>query len=261
MDPIIKALHETWKKIVSEEKYEIPKGGLKDPSDYVEPDGKGGYRPKREKEKDPFGNKLPTYDVGLEIGPGGKFYVAPKKPKPTPTPGKTPYDDRGGDAPQLTKTPYDVRGGSEDNVPTPTPKPTSGYEPSPFAKAAAEAFKKHKGTLPEPEYYYGDGDGPILKRAEERATGKYKELTPDRITPIIPTRTRTPQPAAPATTGSGLLSIIPKTSKDVLGIIPKPSKNMFSIMPETSKDVLAIKPKPSKNMFSSARNKQGCVSY
>jgi hypothetical protein len=231
MDPITKALHETWKNIVTESSYSPPRaiiGGVKDPFDYVEPDGKGGYRPKKRIKSD--------LDVGLEIGPNGEFRVAPKKPKPTPTPGKTPYDDRAGDAPEPAKTPYDDRGGSEDKVPTPTPKPTPGYEPSPFAKAAAEAFKKHKGTLlPEREYYYGDGDGKYLRAAKEAAVDQIK---PDFIgaagpggykrQPIIPTRTPAPQPAVPATTGSGLLNSILNTNKkmynSVTGSLPSMPK-------------------------------------
>jgi hypothetical protein len=65
MDPITKALHETWKTIVTEEKYEIPRGGVIEPSDYF-------------KKQD-----INFNDVGAEKGPDGKWNFV-KKPKPTP---------------------------------------------------------------------------------------------------------------------------------------------------------------------------------
>jgi hypothetical protein len=86
------------------------------------------------------------------------FITKPKSIMSTPTPGKTPYDDRAGDAPQPAKTPYDARGGSEDNVPAPTPKPTPGYEPSPYINPNRRPYP-----------IYGDGDGKYLGAAREAA--------------------------------------------------------------------------------------------
>ena len=59
------------------QKYELLRS--RDPFDDLEPDGKGGYRPKK-RIKDDLENRL-------EIGPNGELRAAPEKPKPTPTPG------------------------------------------------------------------------------------------------------------------------------------------------------------------------------
>jgi hypothetical protein len=150
------------------------------------------------------------------------FITKPKSIMSTPTPGKTPYDDRAGDAPQPAKTPYDARGGSEDNVPTPTPKPTPGYDLSPSIKRE-----------PRPYPNYGDGDGAILKRAEERkrranSTG----AGPDRPALIIPIRTPAPQLAIPATTGSGLLNSVLNTNKKMYNSVISSLPSMPKIYEE-----------------------------
>ena len=151
------------------------------------------------------------------------FITKPKSIMSTPTPGKTPYDDRAGDAPQPAKTPYDARGGSEDNVPAPTPKPTPGYDLSPSIKRE-----------PRPYPNYGDGDGKyigareaVVRRDENVVRIKkdyFKNAGPDRPQPIIPIRTPAPQLAIPATTGSGLLNSILNTNKkmynSVTGSLP-----------------------------------------
>jgi len=138
------------------------------------------------------------------------------------TPGKTPYDDRAGDAPEPAKTPYDARGGSEDNVPTPTPKPTPGYDLSPSIKRE-----------PRPYLNDGDGDGPILKRAEElKRRANRTDAGPVRPQPIIPTRTPAPQPAAPATTGSGLLNSVLNTNKKMYNMVTGSLPSMPKIYEE-----------------------------
>lgn len=166
MDPITKALHETWKNIVTEGKAVTrinPETGKKEY--YIQTGGKSQRDERIETWlKDPKNERL-------VLDTAKRFFGKNK----TPTPGKTPYDDRAG---------------GEDDAPTPTPKedeliPYINPDPSPF---------------PHPRY---------IEREPK---------------PIIPTRSPAPQPAAPATTGSGLLNNImnlnKKAYKTITGSLP-----------------------------------------
>ena len=260
MDPITKALHETWKKIVSEANDEYVNIFGKEEDDGWKPnppkravtkDGKiitindSGYRPQKGREhiidgsgrrntwQDDQGNIHVTY--GIQDNP-------PKGMKRANYGGYVEIGDdykEGDNLQDYYNKKSKERKDALNNYFNPgKPKPTPGYEPSPFAKAAAEAFKKHKGTLlPEREYYYGDGDGPILKRAEERAEELKRRANrtgagPDRPAPIIPTRTPAPQLAIPATTGSGLLNSVLNTNKKMYNSVISSLPSMPKIYEE-----------------------------
>ena len=257
MDPITKALHETWKKIVTEgksvtyidpktgkEKHEIVGNDMIDPSDYVEPDGKGGYRPKRREE--------PDYDVGVEKGPDGKWnYVKKPKtktgysmpqglinylnPKPTPTPGYEP-------SPYINPKPKPTPGYEPSPYinPKPTPKPTPGFRiDSDLAREAAKAAAR-KDEI-KPDYYENRF---ILPKPIPKSTSGYDRILPDKENPndnirgkypvyqdkipSIPIRTPAPQSTVPATTGSGLLNSVLNANKkmynSVTGSLPSMPK-------------------------------------
>ena len=210
MDPITKALHETWKKIVSEDKITYtPYTPFYDPmSDMSKPPtDNGGWEIL-------YDRKL----VGLNYKPRNRWIRkkdAPErplpswfpKPKPTPTPGDGSW---GGSKPkpgtgawggaQPGKPIYGPDGnliGVEDNT-TPTPKPTSGYD----------------RILPDKE------------NPNDNIRGKYP-VYQDKI-PSIPIRTPAPQSTVPATTGSGLLNSVLNANKkmynSVTGSLPSMPK-------------------------------------
>jgi len=210
MDPITKALHETWKKIVSEDKITYtPYTPFYDPmSDMSKPPtDDGGWEIL-------YDRKL----VGLNYKPRNRWIRkkdAPErplpswfpKPKPTPTPGDGSW---GGSKPkpgtgawggaQPGKPIYGPDGnliGVEDNT-TPTPKPTSGYD----------------RILPDKE------------NPNDNIRGKYP-VYQDKI-PSIPIRTPAPQSTVPATTGSGLLNSVLNANKkmynSVTGSLPSMPK-------------------------------------
>jgi len=214
MDPITKALHETWKTIVNEGKaveYIDPKTGKREirivGKDMLDISDIEKYIPKPTpgarvgqglidflKPKPTPGGRIPVYPG--EIGPPPIF---PKpKPKPTPTPGDGSW---GGSKPkpgtgawggaQPGKPIYGPDGnliGVEDNT-TPTPKPT------PKKDEFIPYINPNPSPFPRPRY---------IEREPK---------------PIIPTRTPAPQPAAPVTTGSGLLNNIMNINKKAYNLV------------------------------------------
>ena len=298
MDPITKALHETWKKIVSEanDEYVMISGKEEDdgwkpnpPKRAVTKGGKiitindPGYRPRKGREhirdgsgrqntwqdsqgnihvtygiqdNPPKGMKRANYGGYVEIGDDYKEgdnlqdyynkkskerkdalnnYFNPRKPTPTPgdgswggskpTPGTGAW---GGGQPKKPKYGPDGNfiGFDDGTTPTPSPKPTPGYDLSPSIKRE-----------PRPYPNYGDGDGAILKRAEERAEELKRRANstgagPDRPAPIMPTRTPAPQPAVPATTGSGLLNSVLNTNKKMYNSVISSLPSMPKIYEE-----------------------------
>jgi hypothetical protein len=228
MDPITKALHETWKNIISERYIGI--------DEYIKP------------KPAPGGRINPDLIMPRPIRPGLiEPGISPFKPKPTPTPGDGSWGGSkptpgtgawGGGQPKKPKYGPDGNfiGFDDGTTPTPTPKPKPEYdrivpgelpkEPSPKSIYWEHGFKPN---------YEGDGDGKYLRAAKEAAVDQIK---PDFIgaagpggyktQPIIPTRTPAPQPAVPATTGSGLLNSILNTNKkmynSVTGSLPSMPK-------------------------------------
>ena len=216
MDPITKALHETWKNIVTESSYSPSGaiiGGLKDPFDRLEPDGKGGFRPKKRIKMD--------LDVGLEIGPNGELRVAPKKPKPTPTPGDGSW---GGPQPKKPKYGPDGNfiGFDDGTTPTPTPKPKypglSIYDPMPKPR-------------PDRPRYWQDGDGKYIGAAREAARRDENRIEKDYFENAGPGGYKS-QPAVPATTGSGLLNSVLNTNKKMYNMVTGSLPSMPKIYEE-----------------------------
>ena len=214
MDPITKALHETWKSIVTEgkaksyidpetgkTKYRIVGNDMLDISDiekYIRKPTPGAdyIRPPQPGDRGPIPGPTPGARVPQR-------FLDIINPKPTPTPGD---GSSGGNKPkpgtgawggaQPGKPIYGPDGnliGVEDNT-TPTPKPT------PKKDEFIPYINPNPSPFPRPRY---------IEREPK---------------PIIPTRSPTPQPAAPATTGSGLLNNIMNFNKkaynSVTGSLP-----------------------------------------
>jgi hypothetical protein len=226
MDPITKALHETWKSIISERVIEpdikpkptprlidlikpFPRPGGRIPD--IDPGWRPGPRPifPNPKPKPTPGadyirppqpgdaGPMPGIDPGWRPGPRPTIFPNPK-PKPTPTPGDGSW---GGSKPkpgtgawggaQPGKPIYGPDGnliGVEDNT-TPTPKPT------PKKDEFIPYINPNPSPFPRPRY---------IEREPK---------------PIIPTRTPAPQPAAPVTTGSGLLNNIMNINKKAYNLV------------------------------------------
>jgi len=209
MDPITKALHETWKNIISERYIGI--------DDYIKP------------KPTPGGRINPDLIMPRPIRPGLiEPGISPFKPKPAPTPGDGSWGGSkptpgtgawGGGQPKKPKYGPDGNfiGFDDGTTPTPTPKPTPGYEPIPS--------KPKPRPFPYPRYE-GDGDGEYLRAAKEAAEAAVRRdenrIKPDYIGAAGPGGYKT-QPTAPATTGG-----------DVLNNIMNLNKRMFNLLMPTS---------------------------
>jgi len=119
------------------------------------------------------------------------------KPKPTPTPGKTPYDDRGGSEGRgiITNT---------NNIDPKLLFKEPDPRVDPYIRDQKEKERRKKFGN---DYLPFE---PIPKPTPTPGDGSWGGSKPQ---PIIPTRTPAPQPAAPATTGSGLLNSVLNTNK------------------------------------------------